>query len=190
MHKSNTDYKDWWIQKDLLLLGRRAPLNMTREQFMSRCATLRNKLFENIQETALRKLLEYMGLITDRQIEDYRSIKLLSVITKLCEISHITGLDILNQKDEIVSRWNDEGRLLSTVCAPLRWLNDLRIYYDHSVNEEKEQNAKTALEYYGIDEKEMLNGWGLAIDKVYDLLIENMNQISQIVHNALNMIHS
>jgi len=166
------NYGGWWTNDLLVSLGYRAPQDMNRPQFLGRCETI-FKLFEFVKEKPLRRMLKKIGL-PPSEIKSLGSLKLLATLMQICRISLETGLSIEHQ--EIANRWNKDIRL--DYLQPLFALYDLRQASAHQLGKNESNKMKAALDVYEIDEKNMISGWGLAVDQVYDRLSESLGEIT------------
>lgn len=174
LSKEQVEYYGWWTMDTTKPLGRRAALDMTRDQFLERCKTV-YQLFEGIKERPLRRLLSEIGLTGD-QISEFRSLKLLATLLQLCEVSLETGLDLSEQRAVVVARWNRNARL--DELRPLFALVDLRIAAGHNLGVQEAEKTRTALEAFGIQEGNMNTGWGLALDQIYDRTVDALTEIA------------
>lgn len=175
-------YEDNDFKERLKELARRAPLKMTRDQFLERCVSL-SKVLESLKENSLRKIVnQFKPHISEEETEKLRPVKLLHIITQLAEISCESGLSILHNTQDIASRHDINSRL--SIFESIFALIDLRNYKSHNPHKDSETKKKAALVVYEITENSMKTGWGLALDKVYDRLTKNMHEIAQILRNA------
>ena len=172
--RQNVDYHGWWRIKELEPLARRAPLDMTRDQFLDRCKTL-YKVFESLKEKPLRRLLIKIG-VQEEHIKDFRANKLLATIIQLCCISHESGLTLNSNGDEIVARWDPS--LNVDALDALFALVELRNASGHRLGSDEERRVHDALEKLGIDESELIGGWGVAIDQVYEKVTASINELN------------
>ena len=173
------DYNGWWTINSLKSLGYRVSQDIAKEKFLERCKDI-YKLFEGFKEKALRKLLLKMGMDKEK-IKDFKSFKLFATVMQLCNIALEAGLDLIEDHEEIVLRWNPDIRL--DELKPLFALADLRISAAHNSSEEK---IKAALEVYGIDPDSMSTRWGNAADQVYDKLTVNILKIVEMLQECKN----
>lgn len=174
LSKQQVDYYGWWTIDALEPLGRRAALNMTRDQFLERCKTV-YQLFEGLNERLLRRTLYQLGFESAR-ISGFRSLKLLSTLLQLCAVSLETGLDIAGQRAEVVDRWDQKVRL--DYLRPLFALVDLRNASGHDLGTRENEKIAEALEVFDLQEDSMNAGWGLALDRVYDRTTQTLDAIA------------
>ncbi len=174
LSEQRVDYHGWWTINSLAPLGHRAALNMTKAQFLERCKTV-YQLFEGLKERPLRRILTQIGL-ENSQLSGFRSLKLLATLLQLCEVSLETGLDIAGQRAEIVDRWDQNVQL--EYLRPLFALVDLRNVAGHNLGTQEDEKIAAALEVFGLQEDSMSAGWGLALDRVYDRMIETLDEIA------------
>lgn len=177
LNPSDVSYYGWWTMGALKPLGHNAPLDMTQAQFLERCKNV-YKLLEGLKEKPLRRILIKIG-IASNQIKEIRSIKLLATLIQLCEISQGSGLSLDGDGAAVVDRWDKDAQL--DALRPLFALANLRILDSHNLGNEGRNTLQSSLETYGIQEGKMNNGWGEAVDQVYDGLTASLETITKML---------
>ena len=177
LSKKDVDYNGWWTLDSLKPLGYRVSQNISRDQFLQRCKDV-YQLFEGFKEKSLRRLLLKMGMDKEK-IKDFKSFKLFATVMQLCSIALESGLDLVEDHEAIIARWNKDIRLeeLTFLFA----LADLRNSAAHISSEEK---VKAALKVYGIEPESMSAGWGTGVDQIYDKLTENLVKIVEMLQES------
>ncbi len=173
----NVKYTGWWNMPELAPLGWRASIDMTYNEFLSRCSII-YQMIEGIDERQIRLLLCKVGLPEDK-LRDFRSIKLFACLMSCCQISKKTGLGICSS--EISIRWDKDAQL--EALDPWFALVCLRNTSDHLRNDERKIRA--ALDTLGIQQNSTKAGWGLALDKVYDKLTDSITELTTMLKNSV-----
>jgi hypothetical protein len=181
LDEEEIEYKGWWSLEELKHLGLVTPLAMSEADFLHRCTGV-YKVLEKIKEKALRRVVIEMG-VNKEQIEDYRSLKLLSVLMELLHIANESGLSIKDEREQIVTRLEDNPQI--EAMGYLFALNDLRVIDSHSVRRDQNEKYLTALNIYGIDKTAMSKGWGRATDQIYDILADAFFELSRLSRQAI-----
>lgn len=180
LQRQEVEYQGWYRVNSLKPLAYHAPLTMTRERFLDRCKDVWT-LFEGLKEKTLRRLMNSIG-ISDEETKDMKSLKLMSTVLQLCSIANETGLDITKQKDEVCKRWNKDIRL--NELTPLFALFDLRTAASHELGSDEARKVRSAIECFDLHEDDMKEGWGNALDKIYDSIATNITNLSRLLHSV------
>ena len=179
--RQKVDYYGWWNIKELQPISRRAAFDMNRDQFLDRCKTL-YKVIESLKEKPLRRLLIKIG-VQEVDIREFRTNKLLATIIQVCEIAHEAGFALSDSGEEIAARW--DASLNIDALDALFALVELRNASGHRLGGDEERRVHEALVKLGIDESELVGGWGAAIDQVYEKITSSMNELNIILRNAI-----
>lgn len=178
--KADIEYHGWWRIRSLAPLGYHVPTNMTKSRFLERCKTIQ-QLFEGLQEKSLRRLAMRFG-IDKAVIASYRPMKLLATVLQCCQVAADSGLDVVDEAPEIAQRWDKELRLDSV--TPFFALIDLRNAAGHDLGGDEEQKILEALQVFGVQQNDVTNGYGIALDEVYDLITESLADITRLVREV------
>lgn len=170
-------YRSWWTFPLLCPLGHVALMDMPRAEFFG-CCTVLFKLIENIKPAPLRAVLIHLGMRKDA-IRDFRSIKLLATLIQLAKIVERSGLGLVSEFEQVNAQW--DARVKLPALSPLFALNSLRTGDVHSNSASTPARVSDALATFAIDESECVNGWGKALDRVYDLLGSSMTEMANSV---------
>lgn len=179
--RNNVEYYGWWKISDFEPLARRAPLIMTRDQFLGRCNVI-NKILEALKEKPLRRILEKL-CVEDSDIKGFRTNRLLATVIRLCMISNDTGLNLQTQSSEVAERLDQDVQIES--LDAFFGLVDLRNASGHRLGGQKERRIVEALEKFDIEPDELVDGWGNSLDQVYDKIIEALNEINDVFDKVL-----
>jgi len=179
-NRANVDYKGWWRIDEFKPLGHVISLNMTEKEFLDRCLEL-FKLLENLRPAPLRHILIQLGM-ERTAIGGLKSLRLLGTLCQLAKIAQVGGFDLMNDTGNILPRWDEEKKL--TELSPIFALNSLRTLAGHRRGKEYQEKLDRTLEVFGIDKEYTKKGWGEALDKVYDKLIESLKSSEQIITNS------
>jgi hypothetical protein len=170
-------HEAWWRMEQFRALGHVVPLRLTQDRFFVRCKEL-YKLLENLKEAPLRKALLLLGLSAD-MIKDYRSLKLLGVLIELKIIADERGLDLVNEKAAISKQWQPNTG--NDAMRQLQALNELRQLDSHPKGRDFEKKLRTSLTVFGVSLNETANGWGLTLDKIYDVIAKKLAEIANVL---------
>jgi len=86
------------------------------------------------------------------------------------------------RESHFVDTWDADVKI--SEFKALFALNGLRIAAAHNV---MNQQVKNALEAFGIDETTCHDGWGLALDKVYDEVSAALGSASRLIWKSLKI---
>jgi hypothetical protein len=152
-------------------------MNMNLEEFLKRTKVLSNLVIENLHEKFLRKIVITIGS-KEEEIKEFRSIKLLTRIVKLCEVAVKSGLKFPNDNKEINDRRN--SKTSKSKIEILDVLNELRISDAHKIGKYNEK-IKRALQILSISNSMVASGWGIALDRIYDLVGEAIESSAKLI---------
>lgn len=158
----------WHHYPELARLAQVAPLDMTEQAFLSRCKNI-YELWQKIPNACLRALLVHAG--HDRAaIKGLGSLKLLQALTNVFER--------LNRDGESLDAFGAEADPADLVArnaslAPLFINNDLRIADAHNAGE-----TLAHLESLGVDIASVNQGYGKALDHVFDTVIAAFSHVN------------
>lgn len=173
LNRNELNYHGWWTYEDLKPLGYVVPKEINEEQFLNRCKNL-YKLFEGLKESKLREIIKEWGC-REKDIDEYRSLKLLGVLIQFIEVATESGLDFFEDQESIIERCDFSKKVVS--LGSLFALNELRLVDAHKLGMGTSKTVNTATEVFGMNRKEMMSGWGLALDEIYDQVEESISQI-------------
>jgi len=176
LSRETVNYHGWWTRDNLMPLGYRAALDMKKSSFLERCKAV-YLLIEGIKEKPLRRMIKQIGL-QDKQVDSFKSLKLLATLLQLCEISVHSGITI-STKGTIADRWDMGARI--EALRPLFALVDLRNAAGHDLGTKEPEKVAAALNVFEIQEGSMTTGWGLATDKIYDQMIDSLNALTALL---------
>ncbi|MFK7759907.1 MAG: hypothetical protein AB8C13_08170, partial [Phycisphaerales bacterium] len=67
----------------------------------------------------------------------------------------------------------------------LLWhLNEMRLLDSHATSTKKDQVLNDAYASLGIDEAQIISGYGIALDQVYDSIIDELKMIEEYIRKA------
>ena len=158
----------WSNYPELSRLAQVAPLSMTEQDFLSRCKNL-HELWQRIPDGFLRNFLEGAGH-TRSEIKKLRSLKLLQGLLNIVERLNIEGerADAFGTGAEPEDLTTENGAL-----ATLFVNNDLRIADAHDAGD-----VFRSLETLGFDTAALNQGYGPALDHVFDGLIDAFSHLN------------
>jgi hypothetical protein len=176
LRRSDLDYKGWWRFPETEAIGRHVPLNMTVDAFLERCLRINKLAEENLVQRSLRRMLHAMG-VPPKEIEEFRSLKLLDCVVRMCQVARTSGLDFATSGAEIWKRLSKNGTDPSQPIPRMFALHDMRNLKAHSSDDRKKLAAY--LERFGIDVSEAAAGYGVILDRIYDALIAEFASVNE-----------
>lgn len=168
--------RNGWLHYPVLSrLAQVAPLSMTEQAFLSRCKSI-HELWQRVPNRLLRDLIEKSGH-SRKDIKDLGSLKLLQALSNI--------LERLNANGETVDAFasNPEPGELTTRNAALAALfvnNDLRIADAHDAG-----GVLKRLESLGFDTAAVNQGYGRALDHVFDGVIAALKHFNDELRSLL-----
>ena len=176
MSKKDLEYEGWYSNERLFKMAKVAPLDMSQDDFLSRCKTV-NELFNQIPIGPLKKIALSSGINSD-DIKNFRSIKLLHGIKNILDYlfsNHLKISDFKDYPEEL--KWTEENP--STLG--LFVLNDLRQIdaHDKSGNPLNDDNEKFVIFLANSDEK--------GTKTVAGRLSENIKKLSVKINRKQNL---
>lgn len=169
MSKKDLEYEGWYSNERLFKMAKVAPLDMSQDDFLSRCKTV-NELFNQIPIGPLKKIALSSGINSD-DIKNFRSIKLLHGIKNILDYlfsNHLKISDFKDYPEEL--KWTEENP--STLG--LFVLNDLRQIDAH----DKSGNPLNEMKKLGFDVSTCRQGYGKALDFMYDTIIDFLDDFN------------
>jgi hypothetical protein len=173
--------RGWWSFSSLGRLGNVSPLTMTYPQFLSRCKDL-FVVLEGLKPAPLRALLMKIGL-TKNQIKEVEGLKASAYVCQLAAVAQNDGWSLLGDSEVVLKKWDKESRL--TCYNSLFALNGLRMADAHASSSVGDpQRQESALKTLGIDSRQCNNGWGLALDRVYDQVAKSLEDAASLLQSV------
>lgn len=168
--------KNGWLHyPGLSRLAQVAPLSMTEQAFLSRCKSI-HELWQRIPNGLLRDLLVRAGHAR-KDVKDLGSLKLMQALSNVVERLNSDG----EQVDAFGS--NPEPNDLTDRNAALATLfvnNDLRIADAHDAG-----GVLSGLEALGFDTAVVNQGYGRALDHVFDGVIDGFAHLNSELRKLL-----
>lgn len=166
--RSDIKANHWHNYPELARLAQVAPLEMTEQAFLARCKSL-HELWQRIPNAFLRTLVEKAGH-KRAEVKDLGSLRLLQALTNIVERLNRDGEQIdafaAGADPDDLSKRNDS-------LAPLFINNDLRIADAHNAGQ-----ALVSLDAIGFDTALTNQGFGRAMDCVFDRVIEAFSHVN------------
>ena len=166
----------WHKYPELVRLAQVAPLSMTEQAFLSRCKSI-HEVWQKIPNAYLRKLLMHAGH-SRAAIKDFGSLRLLQALANV--------LERLNRDGESLDAFGagadpDDLTHRNSSISPLFVNNDLRIADAHDAGE-----TLSHLERLGFDIASVNQGYGKALDHVFDGVISAFSHMNGQAEAILN----
>jgi hypothetical protein len=117
--RRDVNYYGWWKLPDSEKVARHIPVDLTEDRFLVRCGYVHQLVVERWRERPLRQLLQALG-VPAKEITQFHSLKLLSVLVEMARICNMTGLDCRSQGSAVFARWGGEHPTVTyreAVCA-------------------------------------------------------------------------
>lgn len=168
--KKNLDYYGWFSDEKLFRMAKVAALNMSKDDFLSRCKTV-NELFNQIPIGPLRDIILSTS-ISSSQIKNFGSIKLIHGIKNILDYlvsNHLKISDFKDYPNELKLKEENPSTL------GLFILNDLRQIDAH----DKSDNPLNEIKKLGFDISICHQGYGKALDFIYDKMIDFLYDFNQ-----------
>jgi hypothetical protein len=175
-----TEYYGWWTMTEFKALGYRAPRAMSRIDFFRRTVTVA-ALIERFQERALRRIAVAIG-IPSKQLKELNTIHLLGMLAVIGDLAHESGLTLSDAAGDLASRWNRDLRVAAVKI--LFAGRDLRDLASHATEPSAQPRIETNLRDIGIDPDEHRDGWGEAVDRLYEQTTESLGEIARLLREA------
>lgn len=167
--RGELDANGWQKYPALHRLASVAPRDITEQQFLSRCKLI-NEALQPIPNKSLKALLKAMGAEA-KTYNEFQLIKLLQALSAIAvdvnrKGDDVSGLHIAAKDVDILAR--------QIVLAPLFVNNDLRNCDAHA----DPGKVISLLTILGFDTALITDGYGLALDWVFDQVTEALNAIT------------
>lgn len=181
LSKAALDYKGWWTFPLLGRLGNVAPINMTYPDFLARCKYI-FAVLEGMKAAHLRALLVKLR-VPKKEINEAESVKLCAYLCQLATIAKSEGWGLISDAELIIKKWDKDTKL--DFYRPLFALNVLRTIDAHGSPSVGDPTAQaTNLEVFGIDPNQFKAAGGLALDRVYDELINSFREMTLLLKSV------
>jgi len=173
LSRAASEYHGWWNLSGIAPITHHVPLDLPRSRFLSRCKELDRVLVERFSERHLRALLVKLG-IPREDVKDYGSLKLLNLICHIAKTSAATGLQWPSEANALIER-TLENDIRAPLIPHLVQINRLRQLDAHREGAGADQELAEALEVFGVDIATTAGGFGMALDRVYDCLADELD---------------
>jgi hypothetical protein len=170
-------YKGWWTFANFRSIGHVSPLTMPFPDFLARCKDL-FAVLDCQRKSPLLQIVVKLGL-DKLKVSGFESLKLLSTICQLSTLANSQGLSLVEYSIHAADQWDTTATIDG--LKPLFALNGLRIASAHNLLNE---DGKKALDVFGIDSAACHDGWGRALDRVYDDLIKSLRSVNELITQA------
>lgn len=177
--RAAVDYSGWWTVKEFMTLACVAPLNLSRDGFLDRTVDL-VALWESLQPAPLRLMLLKAGVDT-KSIAPFKTTKLLATLCQLATLTKNAGHQWPCEVEHVIADWHKDIRI--PALQRLFSLNQMRQKAAHRTGNDFEAELEKDLSAFGLEPGALAAGWGLAVDAVYDGLIEDIEAIGSLIAN-------
>lgn len=178
LRRQDLDYRGWSTFAESEAISRHIPRDLPLDGFLDRCMSLTKLLIEGLRERPIREILRAL-CAPDKAIKDLGTLKLLDRVICMCQVANETGLALNAGDSSVWDRLSRDGTTPARPITHLFALYDLRIVKAHVTGD----RAKLfdCLSRFGIDQNDTTAGYGLALDRVYDALIAELDRVNQTV---------
>lgn len=166
----------WRPYPELRRLARVAPRDMSQSAFLTRCKAL-NELVQRVPVRPLRQLLIRSGC-TEAEVANLRSLRLLQALLSLAQELDARGDDwtgFAGLAAEV------DWRAPNSTLAVIFQLNDLRNAEAH----ESFEDVRQSLEAMDFDTALLNDGYGLALDHVFDRCADALEAVGAVLTRVL-----
>ena len=175
--RADLEYEGWDAHPKLARLAQVAPLDMSQQTFLSRCKNL-HEIWQQISNDFLRKLLRKAGCPKEA-LKGFKSLKLLEGLLNVLQSLNANE----EPPDSFPSDSEPEGwKERNDSMAPLFLNYDLRNADAHDEPDEVDR----ILEELGVDTASLNDGYGRALDTVYDVVINTFLILNNELVEMLN----
>lgn len=159
----------WRRYKTICKIAKVSSLNMSAEDFLSRCKII-HEFLQEIKSDLLKKFLIIAGS-KENNLKNLKNFKLLERIKNI--------LDYLIKNHESISAWKDsilefDWEKSNSSISALFVNRDLRLIDSHEIGSE----VSTVLKRLGFDSAQLARGHGKALDFIFDEIIKSIQSIN------------
>jgi hypothetical protein len=183
LRRNALEYHGWWTFDDIEPIARHIPLNLTEHDFLDRCMSLNKLVTEGLSEKSLRLVLGGLGVPAEA-LEKLRALKLLDSIVCMSQLAEQKGLELPLQGKEVWQRLQSEGTEPARPLDHLFSLYELRLLAGHKAGNKRERLAEE-LKRFDLALGAVGSGYGLLLDKVYDLVFRDLQAAKNRINAAL-----
>ncbi len=181
LSRGSLDYEGWWQSDIVERITRHIPPNLSRDGFLDRCVGLDTLIADTPSERELRRALTALG-VDPASISSYKSLKLLDKLWAMGRLIEDTGLDLLDDRDELNRRLAEtEG--LGSPGQRLQLVNRLRQYGSHSFADKDAKVLQTLVDL-GISTDYLSEGFDAALHDVYRIVAESLEEIADTIQSC------
>jgi len=170
--------KSGWDEIPIFMrLAQVATAEMSEQFLLARCKTI-FEVWQRIPDGFLRQLLTKAGcpIIETRNLG---SLKLLQAVLNILECLNKNAEEVMAfNNEEAHDGWNLENRSM----APMFLLNELRMIDAHALG----KSTNLILEEYQVDTSTVVEGYGLALDTIFDAVIDCLENFNSELHALLS----
>lgn len=175
--RSEVNDNGWLNYPRLERLAQVAPLEMTQQEFMSRCKSI-HELWQKLPNGFLKQIIQAAG-VPKAEIARLGSLKLLQTLLNI-----VQRLDADEEvlaafcSDQVAEGWNDRNAGLAMLFVA----NDLRIADAH----DSVGGSLYKLQDQGFDIANLHQGYGLALDFLLDGVIDSFKAINEPIRQIIS----
>src|SRR5690349_21648844 len=114
--------------------------------------------------------------VAPKEIEKYKSLKLLDCVVRMCQVARASGLSLATSGTEIWQRLSKDGTDPPQPIDRMFALYDMRVLKAHTSDDQK---LAACLGRFGINPSEAAPGCGMILDRMYDALIVEIASVNE-----------
>ncbi|WP_315767587.1 MULTISPECIES: hypothetical protein [unclassified Bradyrhizobium] len=183
LRRKALEYHGWWTLENIEPIARHVPLTLTEDAFLDRCMTLTKLVIEGLSEKSLRLVVLALG-VPSEAVEKLRGLKLLDALVCMAQLAEQNGLELSRLGKEIWQRLQRDGTEPEQPIERLFSLYELRLLAGHKATHRHERLAKE-LKRFEVSLSEGGAGFGSLLDRVYDLVIRDLQFANMKIDAAL-----
>jgi hypothetical protein len=180
LDRSVLEYNGWHTLNDIKPITNHLKHILSEKDFLIRQKLLYKFLIEGLDEKNIRKTLIHLGVNIDRfkssTKENFGSIKLLNLLLNYLSITYNSGLRLIEDSKEIVTRLENE-KSESVLTKSLNALNSFRVLDSHKSDSSYEKILIRALKVFNIDKKGISKNFLDACENIYDKLSSEIDDV-------------
>jgi len=174
-------YHGWWRVVVFSGIGDSFQLNASESEFHQRVVKL-YKVLECIRKGPLKSILSKLG-VNREDIVNKGSIKLLAT---LCQFCHVVKVGEYELPDESTAAISDlKGNPVLDELVSIFAVQTLRNLESHLPSIDRTRKINELLQRIGIDAASTRQGWGEALDSVYDRVTADLRGIESLLNDLL-----
>ena len=180
VERADLEYRGWWSDNEFEITARHILPGLSADAFVDRCGAIYRSTVDRLKESTVRRIVLELGFDPDA-LTELGSLKLLELVVAAASLAIDSGLDFVDQREEIVRRVA-QNRLAQ--LSGLFKLNDLRQLSGHAQTDRHTKMGEILWEL-GIDPGSAAGGYDFILDSIYDIVGDAIKDISECLFRSL-----